>query len=77
MKDLHKNRLLDQAKIEVAANVQLFEFTFDHVIIATCIAAFITMVLYFATMISGDVLLALFAGSAFAILAFYLIFGTK
>ncbi len=39
MKDIHKNRLLDQARFEIGTEVQLFEFSFDDAIIYNCIIA--------------------------------------
>lgn len=77
MKDLHKNRLLDKAKLEVGTNVQLFEFTFDDAIISTGVVAVITMIAYFTTSFSADALLSFFGGSALTMLAFYIKFGTN
>lgn len=77
MKDIHKNRLLDQARFEIGTDVQLFEFSFDDAIIYNCIIAGICG-LFIYLMPQYSVYAGFFYLGAFVMLSlFYLKFGTN
>ncbi len=77
MKDIHNNRLLDQARLEVGTEVQLFEFSLDKAILYNLIMGAITGFIVLAWPQTANYIGCGYLGAFVLLTFFYIKYGTN
>ena len=77
MKDIHNNRLLDQARFEIGTEVQLFQFSLDKAILYNLIMGAITGIIVLTFPQTANYVGSAYLGAFILLTFFYIKYGTN